>query len=614
MTNAKLFLVGVALSCTLLPIGCTALLGGGYTQDGPDSGSAGHPGGDSSAPIVDGGGSEEAEASSPGVDACAVSPTDKPGFESNLCGGQVCTPGDNGAVLDNGYCGEDGGAVTCVVPVYAAPDASSAPQDAGGGGSSDDAGSGADASADAAPPPGALPSCRLLAGSSPIASNPTFAYPSGAVTFAMGSTAIQPYVSYILQEYAAGLSDGDGGTFGATIVYVGTGSCVGVEAAYAPPAAARETMVTAMKNGAVAKVSSGGKMVYAGTYYDPAPPMPGQFPASYSCAIDPNDPDDQALLADVGFSDVFPSSCTTLPYPAPADPLPNAAIADLFGPVQIMEMVVPTQSPATSITFEEAELVWGYGGAAKVAPWTDSSFLFRRSAGSGTQTMIGAAIALDPRVWQGVSNGSSSVVVSDLKAVVDTGLPDGGSGGSPSDGIPKALGILSSDYTDNNSSILRPLAFQDRGESCAWLPDSSTGSFDKRNVRDGHYPIWGPSHVIAPVQGGVPSNPIVNHLYAALNGLDPDLAVKLNVIELYATNHLVPTCAMHVSRTSDGQSYTPYAPAGRTACSCYYDSVVPQDKPDSECTSCKSDSDCTDPTRICNIFSGTSGFCEVKGG
>jgi hypothetical protein len=70
---------------------------------------------------------------------------------------------------------------------------------------------------------------------------------------------------------------------------------------------------------------------------------------------------------------------------------------------------------------------------------------------------------------------------------------------------------------------------------------------------------------------------------------------------------------MHVTRASDGQSYGSYAPAGRTACSCYYDSVVPQDKPDAECTPCTKDSDCTDPLRVCNIFSGGSGFCEIAG-
>ncbi len=544
-------------------------------------------------------------------------PSDKAGFESDLCGGQVCNPGDNGAVLDSGYCSLDAGAIACAVPAYAPPDAG-APVDAGSPGAADagvdsNAADDGSAPADSGPPPASLPPCASIAGSSPIASNASFVYPSGPAVFAIGSTAIQPYVGSIAQEYAAGVSDGDGGTFGATVIYVGTGSCVGVEAAYAPPAAAREPMVTAMKNGAVAEVSSGGKMVYVGTYYDPTPPAPGQFPTSYSCAIDPSDPTDMAAIADVGFSDVFPSSCTTLPYAPPADPLPNTAIADLFGPVQVMEMVVPTNSPAKSITYEQAQLVWGYGGAAGIAPWTDSSFLFRRTAGSGTQTMIGAAIALDPRVWKGVAGSGSGNVLAALEGVIDTGLPDGGAG-DPASSVPKTIGILSSDYTDDNATLLRPLAFQDRGESCAWLPDSSLGSYDKREVRDGHYPIWGPSHMIAPVQGGVPSNPIVNKLYAALNGQDPALSAKLDDIKLYATHHIVPTCAMHVSRTSDGQSYSPYQPAGRTACSCYYDSVVPQDKPDSDCAPCTQDSDCTDPGRVCNVFSGASGFCEVKGG
>jgi hypothetical protein len=56
-------------------------------------------------------------------------------------------------------------------------------------------------------------------------------------------------------------------------------------------------------------------------------------------------------------------------------------------------------------------------------------------------------------------------------------------------------------------------------------------------------------------------------------------------------------------------------PPGRTGCSCYYDSVVPLDQPDPECTVCTTDADCASarPARVCNIFSGASGFCELKG-
>ena len=544
------------------------------------------------------------------TDACANFPsgtTGKSGFEANLCNGYVCNPADNSDVLDSRYCAAGEAGLTCVVPVYEAPDAGATPPvDSGSPGSSD-----------AGPAAPTIPPCSSIPGSTPIASNPGFVYPAGAI-FAIGSTAIQPYIGSIAQQYAAGVSDGDGGTFSATIIYVGAGSCVGVEAAYTPPGGVvPESLVTTLQRNGVATVASGTKPVYAATYYDPTPPAAGQFPATYTCAIDPNDTGDQALYANVGFSDVFPSSCTSLPPSwggtPPIDPLPNTAYEDFFGPVQVMEMVVPTNSGAKAITYEQAELVWAYGAAAGIAPWTDDNLLFRRSPTSGTQTMIGAAIGLDPRTWKGVTCASSAAIVTDLESVISNLLPEGDSGTTSA--IEAAMGILSSDYAGANAATLRALAFQDQGQGCAWTPDSSSSAFDKRNVRDGHYPIWGPSHLITSVTGGVPTNPIVNRLYAALNGQDPGLAAKLDVVSLYATHFIVPSCAMHVSRLSDGQNYSAYLPPGRTGCSCYYDSVVPLDQPDPECTGCTTDADCSaaSPARVCNIFSGASGFCELKG-
>jgi len=544
---------------------------------------------------------------SPDADACADFPsatTGKAGFEANLCNGLTCTSGDNGAVLDSGYCSADEAGLTCVVPVYAAPDAAPAPP--------------TDAGSTSAP---TIPLCSSIPGSNPIASNPGFVYPAGPAVFAIGSTAIQPYVGSIAQQYAAGVPEGsgDGGIFSATIIYVGAGSCVGVEAAYTPPGgSAPESIVTALQRNGVATVASGADQVFTATYYDPTPPAGGQFPVSYTCAIDPANLSDQGLYANVGFSDVFPSSCTGLPSSwgdtPPTDPLANAAYQDFFGPIQVMEMVVPTNSPAASITFEQAELVWGYGGAAGIAPWTDTNVLLKRSPSSGTQTMIGAAIGLDPRVWKGMTNQSSGSIVTGLESVIDGLLPDGGPGATG--GIAAAMGILSSDYTGANALTLRALAFQDQGQSCAWTPDSSPSAFDKRNVRDGHYPIWGPSHLITSVTGGLPTDPVVNRLYAALNGQDPGLVAKLDVVKLYATHFIVPNCAMHVSRLSDGQGYGAYQPPARTACSCYYDAVVPLDVPDPDCTVCMSDADCASavPARVCNVFGGgATGFCELKG-
>ena len=57
-----------------------------------------------------------------------------------------------------------------------------------------------------------------------------------------------------------------------------------------------------------------------------------------------------------------------------------------------------------------------------------------------------------------------------------------------------SIGILASDVADSYRDRLRILAYQDYGQRCAFTPDSSETSKDKRNVRDGHYPIFGPLH------------------------------------------------------------------------------------------------------------------------
>ncbi len=193
--------------------------------------------------------------------------------------------------------------------------------------------------------------------------------------------------------------------------------------------------------------------------------------------------------------------------------LPNN-IGDFSGPVQVMEMVVPAHSTQTSISSEGGlHGLQGFGAGSGVSPWTDPSFLLQRSSTSGTQNMIGAAINLPPAnyVWFGVVNGTSSDVVHGDHANVGKGLDE--DGGSPSatltqQNIDSTMGILrpptSPTATDRSS---KPLAFQDVGEGVQLVPrlDPDLTS-TKKSVRDGHYPIWGPSHFLAYVDSN--GNPV----------------------------------------------------------------------------------------------------------
>jgi hypothetical protein len=373
----------------------------------------------------------------------------------------------------------------------------------------------------------------------------------------------------------------------ASVVYLGAGSCFGVASMLDPAG----TPLRAI--GATA------------TYYDPALDANGQV-QSAPCSIT-----DPTRIADLGISDVFPTTCE--PALVSQGGLPNN-LHDFFGPVQVMEMIVPAASTQTSISAEAAYMVWGFGSNSGVSPWTDATFLLQRSATSGTQNMIAAAIGLPANEWQGVHNAGSGNVLAAITNVANGKGLDGGPTSDPA-AIEKTMGILASDVADNNRQYLKPLAFQDVGESCGWYPDSTVASFDKRNVRDGHYPIWGPSHLIAYADAnGNETNPAVKTLVDAMNGRAAQVQATLDVVQFYARSHIIPTCAMHVQRAQDGHDYQPYAPP--LSCSCYYDL---QATGQTDCVPCQQDLDCANApggaTTCVNVFGiPPVGYCEPPGG
>jgi hypothetical protein len=174
------------------------------------------------------------------------------------------------------------------------------------------------------------------------------------------------------------------------------------------------------------------------------------------------------------------------------------------------------------------------------------------------------------------------------------------------------IGIMGADFVEDNRAQINVLAFQDRGQTCGYYPDSTPTAHDKQNVRDGHYPVWGPSHFIAPVDAnGQPVNVTVSEFIDALSGTTT--IGGLDLLQTYQQRHIIPLCAMHVTRSSDGQDYQPYSPP--TSCSCYYDYLTTGQ---ANCAECTNASDCTNAPNgatSCNVF-GTSapvGYCEPPG-
>jgi hypothetical protein len=290
---------------------------------------------------------------------------------------------------------------------------------------------------------------------------------------------------------------------------------------------------------------------------------------------------DAAKVADLGLSDVFPTTCSGFP-----NGLPNT-VSDTFGPVEEYSFVVPKASTQQSISREAAYFVFGFGNDSGVEPWTDSTELFVRDPDSGTQQMFGAAIGVPPTKWKGVSQASSGALAT---AVAMAPNPEA------------AIGVLTGEVYNAYRSTLDVLAYQDTDQTCGYWPDSTPTASDKVNVRDGHYAIWGPLHLITKLNAsGYPVKPEAADIIGYLQGTK-DAPGGLDLISFLAQSNLVPLCAMTVRRDTELGPLQSAAP--QRACGCYFESVA---SGTNACTSCTSDIECPSELPKCNY-----GFCELQ--
>jgi hypothetical protein len=346
---------------------------------------------------------------------------------------------------------------------------------------------------------------------------------------------------------------------GYTPVYLVTSSCTGVKAAF----------------------GSGNDLVIE----DPAPSAGAKYAtyfaqdgSSHPCLLGPG-----GAPVDVGESDIYSTTC---------DPsfVPGNGIGEYLGPIQAMAFVVPGKSQEVAITAEAARAVFGMGGA-EAAPWTDPTLYFVRNAKTGTQQEIGHAIGVPADQFWGIDRGTAANVDALMRVITDPNVAE------------QAIGIISVDYYDADRDNLKALAYEAPGQDCAYLPDSTAFKKDKRNVRDGHYPIWGPLHFFTAVSNGVPSSPGAQAFVSVVSV--PNIAQGL--VDAFIASSLVPSCAMTVQRSLELGNLSAYAPPFE--CGCYFEA-----SPDvngaapPECARCNTANDCTDPKRpACNL-----GYCEVQ--
>lgn len=280
---------------------------------------------------------------------------------------------------------------------------------------------------------------------------------------------------------------------------------------------------------------------------------------------------------------VMGNSATACPE---LDALPPG-VGDFLGPVGTVNVFVPLASPEQSISSEAFYFVYGFGAAGQAAPWTDESLLIRRDENSFVQLYLSLASGVPPTRFVGVDARNNANSVGLVAGAADPRA---------------AIGFASGEVADAARDRVRTLAWQQKGQSCGYWPDSTATAFDKINVRRGQYFLWGPVHLYAPVDGaGQPSNPQVRQFFGWLTGAVAPPA-DVNVLDLIITNGNVPQCAMQVSRSSDLGPIEPFEPA--EPCGCYFDFKATGA---TDCTPCAGNGDCNDANPVCR-----HGYCEVR--
>ena len=292
-----------------------------------------------------------------------------------------------------------------------------------------------------------------------------------------------------------------------------------------------------------------------------------------NCLLDPaGDP------VDIGVSDLYSTLCN------PAFQT-SEAVAGYTGPVVAFAFTAPAGSSQDSISAEAAHLIFGRGGTntggRNADPWTNPTYYFVRNGGAAS-TALTAELIHVPRMQFWGSDRLSTDNLRDSMQVAAVADP--------------SIGILSIDYADKSRDNLRVLHLQAPGQQSGYLPDSTSTSFDKANVRDGHYPLWGYVHFYVPIAaGGVPTlaaGAFVTRF--AVPRLDQAL------IDAIIDASLVPQCAMKVARTAEIGDLVSNPNAFH--CDCYFEGRTTGR---TSCTPCATATDCPRATPACNY-----GFCE----
>jgi len=441
-----------------------------------------------------------------------------------------------------GVCVADGG------PPLVTPPAAN---DAGSGAS--DAGSAASDAGSTAPPMRSLPNCSDL---------PSGPRGSGTV-YVTGSSNFPTLLARVAPILASGVP-AIGMAPAPAVVYLTTSSCTGADAVFGPSGGSYM----------LRDPPAGASLSQYAQYYKPDG-------TAQPCSLGPT-----GTPVDVGEADIYSTTCNSAYV--------TISATDTPGPIQAMAFVVPSLSDQLSISAEAAREVFGTGGnGGRVAPWTNPDRYYVRNKNTGTQQMIGRAIGVPPGQFWGIDRHTAQNLHDSLQALTSDPVE-----------AEQAIGIIAVDVYDSSRNNLRALAYKAPGQTSAFLPDSTATSYDKQNVRDGHYPIWGPLHFFTPNQ----ASPQALAFLTYFNGAT--LAGPL--LDAFIQASLIPLCAMKVDRAQDQELGAIRSFAPTHSCECYFlkGAQRPESPPTplpAECKTCTTQSDCP-PSRVCS----THGFCETQ--
>lgn len=258
---------------------------------------------------------------------------------------------------------------------------------------------------------------------------------------------------------------------------------------------------------------------------------------------------------DVALSDVFPQTCPSWSQ----TPLPSTVMdySASSGPISPYALAMDKQAAENSIYAVEGHFVFGAGKSAGVQPWLNDAVIAALGDQDSGQLLVGQQLKLALGRWKGTAANNPDEVVTMLFS-------------DPAQGI----GVMPTSIIDARRAEVKALAFQALKGRVAFYPDRKPSSFEKQNVRDGHYPIWGYLHALMQKDSAMPTQPrsqTGRRLADILLGASSAVGGK-DTLLLQTQAGLVPRCAMKVSRKDDRSPMMPWL--NPEPCHCWFEKNV----------------------------------------